>query len=63
MAITVIPPIANQRMIMAAHFERHIFRKQFNNGKELTIEPEPVSPFLLAPVVAFELSGPFNRPH
>jgi hypothetical protein len=62
-AIAVILPIANQRMIMAVHFEWQIVRKQFNDGKELFIKRNPVPAFLLAPVVAFELSGPFNRRH
>jgi len=62
-AIAVILPIVDHRMIPATHFEWQIVCALFNDRKNLPIERDAVLTFTLAPVIPFELSGPFNRPN
>jgi hypothetical protein len=50
-------------MIATTGFERHIVRERVNDRKKVGIKGITMPSFRLTPVVAFELSGPFNRPH
>ena len=63
MAVSMVSPLPGQRMIAAARRQRVIGRQGRRDLLELPIEHARETAPLLAPVVALEGRGSFNRPH
>jgi len=61
--ITVILPVAGQRVVVVPLGQRLVIRQRRDDGNEIACQRLPIRTFGLALVVAFELAGLLNRPH
>ena len=62
-AITVVLPVAGERMVAVSRFQRAIIGEGDEDRHQITVERWPVAAPGHTFVVAFELAGPLNRPH
>ncbi len=61
-AIPMILPIACQRMVAVLSRQRFVLRQRLQDFDQVAFQRLPMRALCLTLVVAFELSGAFNRP-
>ncbi len=63
MTVSVILPVAGQRVVTVTRLQRQVVGERDQDGHQVGVERGPVLPFRLALVVALELAGALNLPH